>query len=137
MKLIFWGFVCIQMLIPLYYYTLQEDKFDERFAWRMFSLTSTEHKILTLEGIHHEYDSPILIPKEEYFSWQWAGIIERRGDRYSIRRAREFLCQELSFFEKIRSTFEYFPWEGGVDVFIEETRCHEDIREPKDSRNDQ
>jgi len=31
------GFVAVQLLAPLHYYVLREDKNDERFAWRMFS----------------------------------------------------------------------------------------------------
>jgi hypothetical protein len=30
-------FVAVQLLLPLTYYVVREDPFDERFAWRMFS----------------------------------------------------------------------------------------------------
>jgi hypothetical protein len=33
------GFLAIQLLAPLHYYLLRDDKNDERFAWRMFSPT--------------------------------------------------------------------------------------------------
>jgi hypothetical protein len=31
------AFVAVQLLLPLQYYVAREDRFDERFAWRMFS----------------------------------------------------------------------------------------------------
>ena len=30
-------FVAVQLVLPLTYYVAREDRFDERFAWRMFS----------------------------------------------------------------------------------------------------
>lgn len=36
-------FLAIQLALPLSYYTCRQDKFDERFAWRMFSPTRFTH----------------------------------------------------------------------------------------------
>ncbi len=33
------AFLAVQLLAPLHYYTLRDDRHDERFAWRMFSST--------------------------------------------------------------------------------------------------
>jgi hypothetical protein len=30
-------YLVVQIALPLHYYTFNEDKYDERFAWRMFS----------------------------------------------------------------------------------------------------
>ena len=34
------AFVTVQVLAPLHYYFLRDDRHDERFAWRMFSSTA-------------------------------------------------------------------------------------------------
>jgi hypothetical protein len=55
--------LAIQLAAPLHYYTLRDDKHDERFAWRMFSTTrmltcdpafSIDGQRLRLGGTFHE-----------------------------------------------------------------------------------
>lgn len=81
------GFVVLQLLAPLHYYTVREDRNDERFAWRMFSPTrmlSCDPRFLV-----------DLQPAQLYATFHEAWIeIARRG-RFAVLEAMGArLCRE-------------------------------------------
>lgn len=113
-------FVTVQMAIPLYYYTLQEDKLDERFTWRMFSIVSSELKAITFEGLIG--DEAIMFDRNVLFGIQW-NVIINKGYPNVVANARKFLCDSHPYFSKVRSTLLYHKWEGGIEKRIGITRC--------------
>jgi hypothetical protein len=120
--LFFWGYIIIQMYIPLHYYLFQSDKFDERFTWRMFSDIDAGYRELTFKGISPHYKDPIILPKDELFTTHWNAVL-LRGNVKTIKKARIFLCKNMSYLSKIRSIFIYYPWNGNKEIMEEETEC--------------
>ncbi|MEM7243745.1 MAG: hypothetical protein AAF533_00295 [Acidobacteriota bacterium] len=65
-------FIAVQVLLPLHYYTLREDRFDERFAWRMFSSVS----MMRCESVFHRNGE--LVDIEEAVPATWAKMLKKR-----------------------------------------------------------
>lgn len=121
--LFFWGYIIIQMYIPLHYYLFQSDKFDERFTWRMYSDVDAGYKELTFKGISPQYRDPIILPIYELFTYKWTEILFR-GNVKTIKKARIFLCKNMPYLSKIRSIFIFYPWNGDKEIMMEETDCN-------------
>jgi hypothetical protein len=81
------GFVIVQLLVPLHYYTVRRDDHDERFAWRMFS----SMRLLTCEVEFRINDQPIEPLTEFHDAWL---ALARRGRRTVVEAMAARLCHE-------------------------------------------
>jgi hypothetical protein len=79
------GFVLVQLLLPLHYYTVRRDKHDERFSWRMFS----SMRMLRCEPKFQIDDRPL--PLASTFHEAWVEIA-RRGRLRIVEAMSAQLC---------------------------------------------
>ncbi len=69
------AFLLVQLVLPLHYYTVREDRFDERFSWRMFS----DIRMIKCQASFHQAGRPIKLSGE--FHMAWNTLVGRgRGD---------------------------------------------------------
>ncbi len=73
--------------IPLHYYTLNYDKRDERFAWRMFSPIRSE----VCATQFFVGDKPVRA--SQYFHTAWVGIAQRGRKQVIVQMAQK-LCDD-------------------------------------------
>lgn len=79
--------LAILVVSPLSYYTVRSDKYDERFAWRMFSS-------IRMVRCNVQYQvGPSKIRLMRSFHEAWVNIA-RRGRRVVLDRMTEKLCAE-------------------------------------------
>jgi len=80
-------FLALQLALPLSYYTCNDDKNDERFAWRMFSpVRYTQCATqFTVDGER--------VRLTKTFHESWAKIADR-GRKVVIRRMAQRLCDD-------------------------------------------
>jgi hypothetical protein len=88
-------FVAVQLLVPALYYLTTEDKYDERYAWRMFSPTRS-----AVCGSGEELRSPpeflvggepILLYGKFHEAWV---TLAKRGRKSVIEAMAERLCAD-------------------------------------------
>ena len=66
-------FVALQLVLPLTYYVAREDRFDERFAWRMFSA----ERMAQCRPVFRVEGDAKPVPLGETFHEAWITIAER------------------------------------------------------------
>lgn len=81
-------FVAVQLVVPLSYYT-RSDRYDERFAWRMFSTTRVESCATHATEVKDGRTRPIALARTIHYAW-----IEHfsRNRRKVIERFLEVRC---------------------------------------------
>lgn len=80
-------FLFVLIALPVHYYTLNRDKRDERFAWRMFSPVRSE----VCSTQFFVEDRPVQASR--HFHTAWVGIAQR-GRREVISAMAQHLCQK-------------------------------------------
>ena len=81
--------LAILVVTPLSYYTVRSDRYDERFAWRMFSsIRMARCKVAPVVG---NPPRPVLLRKTFHEAWI---NIARRGRRSVIRPMVEKICED-------------------------------------------
>ena len=78
-------FVALQMILPATYYTLREDKNDERFAWRMFISIQICQVAFKVDG------KPVRTHSTFHEAWIRIGQFGRRA---IISKMAERLCKD-------------------------------------------
>lgn len=69
------AFLVLQLLLPLTYYTVREDRFDERFSWRMFS----DVRMVKCQAGFNRGGTGVTMSQE--FHMAWNTLVQRgRGD---------------------------------------------------------
>ncbi|MEM7247605.1 MAG: hypothetical protein AAF533_19870 [Acidobacteriota bacterium] len=81
------AFIGVQLALPLHYYTLRDDPYDERFAWRMFSSTSM---VRCETEIHHD---GVLIELDDALPSTWASMLEKRHAKAVSDELVQRLCE--------------------------------------------
>lgn len=81
------AWVVVQLAIPAHYYFLRESRYDERFAWRMFS----EVRVLDCVADYRQAGRPV--PFENRFHASWITLV-KRGRPSVIERVTGRLCEE-------------------------------------------
>lgn len=82
-------YLVVQLLLPLSYYTVRDDRFDERFSWRMFS----DIRMLKCQAAYTRGTSPVTLSQE--FHMAWNTLVQRgRGDVIDAVTAE--LCKDAS-----------------------------------------
>ena len=82
-------FVALQLVLPLTYYVAREDRFDERFAWRMFSA----ERMARCNPVFRVGDSPRPEPLGETFHEAWVTIAQR-GRKDVVDAMARRLCAD-------------------------------------------
>jgi len=80
------AFLGVQALLPLHYYLLGKDHYDERFAWRMFS----DVRMLRCEGSFAVGGRPVDLAAR--FHSAWITLLER-GRSEVIGEMGQRLCE--------------------------------------------
>jgi len=80
--------LCALLAIPLHYYTLNDDKRDERFSWRMFSPVRSERC-----GTQFFVDD-LKVRASQHFHNAWVGIAQR-GRKQVILKMAQTLCHKF------------------------------------------
>jgi hypothetical protein len=107
------SFLAIQLLAPLHYYLIRDDKNDERFAWRMFSPT---------RGLECDVDFFVDgrdIGKGQPFHEAW-WTIASRGRLAVIEAMGEKLCATR---DEVGVKVECTAIDGSKDGFEEPDLC--------------
>lgn len=81
------AFLAVQVLAPLSYYTLRQDRLDERFAWRMFS----EVRMVRCEARFAVAGSAVALSARYHSAW--ITLLER-GRRDVVRGVALDLCAD-------------------------------------------
>jgi hypothetical protein len=79
------AFLAVQVAAPLHYYTLRDDRLDERFAWRMFSPT----RVIRCEPRFYVDGRPVELGARYHEAW--VGLA-RRGRRAVLDAMAADLC---------------------------------------------
>ena len=95
-------FLAVQLLLPLRYYLGLGPRYDERFAWRMFS----EHTLVRCQGSFLVQGRPVETGQE--FHRIWVTRFQRGAQGHLVRQMAGFLCRRA----------------GGGPVTLERT-CHQ------------
>ena len=83
------AFLLVQVALPLQYYLARRDRFDERFAWRMFSV----ERMAQCKPLFRVGDDPQPVQLGATFHEAWIGIANRgRRDVLDAMAAR--LCRD-------------------------------------------
>jgi hypothetical protein len=85
------AYVAVQIVAPLHYYTVREDKHDERFAWRMFS-TVRMLDCQPLSGAMFTVDGKA-VPMGNTFHEAWIKLAER-GREVVLEAMADKLCRD-------------------------------------------
>jgi hypothetical protein len=88
-NLVIGAFVAIMIATPLSYYTVRSDRYDERFAWRMFSTMRMVR--CSPKWMVGESSQPIKLGRT--FHEAWVGIA-RRARRSVTGPMTDFLCEK-------------------------------------------
>lgn len=80
-------YVALQIALPLTYYYARRDKYDERFAWRMFSA----ERMAVCQPRFKVGDAQVTLGKEFHEGWI---TIARRGRRDVLEAMAAQLCAE-------------------------------------------
>lgn len=80
-------FLAVQIALPLTYYYARRDKYDERFAWRMFSA----ERMAVCTPTFRVAEEPVRIGGEFHEAWI---SIARRGRRDVLEAMAARLCGE-------------------------------------------
>ncbi len=79
------AFLVLQLALPLSYYTVREDTYDERFSWRMFSdVRMLKCKVSFVRG-----GEPVTMSREFHMAWN---TLVQRGRRDVIDGVSAALC---------------------------------------------
>lgn len=81
------AFVTLQLLAPLHYYTVRQDRHDERFAWRMFSST----RMMECEVAFRVDRQPVRLAQTFHEAWI---EIARRGRLVVLEAMGARLCRD-------------------------------------------
>jgi hypothetical protein len=82
------GFLLMQIALPIEYYGCRQDRYDERFAWRMFSPERMTRCVpVFTKGAHK---TRIILGSEFHQAWQETA---KRGRIEVITRMAEALCE--------------------------------------------
>jgi len=115
-------FLAVQMVLPLHYYLLRDDRHDERFAWRMFSPERMVRCAPRFTVGEPGAERPIRLDQEFEKAWRELArrgrmvVVERMAlalcDKYPDQPVRvDLRCQELGADEPVELT-------GGWDVCL-------------------
>jgi hypothetical protein len=74
------------MLLPLSYYTLRQDKYDERFSWRMFS----DVRMLKCRASYTRGGDAVTLSQEFHMAWN---TLVQRGRSDVLDAVSRELCQ--------------------------------------------
>lgn len=67
-RVVFAAFVALQILVPLSYYA-REDRYDERFAWRMFSAIRVGTCDTRASETRDRVETPLVLADEIHYAW--------------------------------------------------------------------
>lgn len=79
-------FIAAQIALPLTYYLARRDKYDERFAWRMFSA----ERMASCKPVFRVGDQKVRITSEFHEAWL---TIAQRGRREVLEAMAARLCE--------------------------------------------
>ena len=79
------AFLVLQFLLPLSYYTVREDAYDERFSWRMFS----DVRMLKCKVSFARGGEPVTMSQEFHMAWN---TLVQRGRQDVIDGVAAELC---------------------------------------------
>lgn len=82
------GFLLLQVALPIEYYACRADRYDERFAWRMFS----PERMATCAPRFTLGENPRPVPLGSVFHQAWLETA-KRGRIEVITRMAEELCE--------------------------------------------
>lgn len=111
----------IQIYLPLSYYVMKGDEFDERFAWRMFSYTHMGYK--TVDFSVKLGNSEMIVDKKDFFSDKTIRLIDM-GRSCVLNKVCIFFCDLDPNLEKVIYTLTYSPWDGDMIYITGETDCN-------------
>jgi hypothetical protein len=80
-------FLAVQIALPLTYYVARRDKYDERFAWRMFSA----ERVVTCNPIFRVAGKRVRLGTRFHEAWL---TIAKRGRRDALEAMAARLCAE-------------------------------------------
>lgn len=115
-NLVIVAFLLTMVLTPLSYYTVRSDRYDERFAWRMFSSV----RMVKCDPRWTIGDPGEQVPIEEHFHMAWVGNA-RRGRGIIVDRMTEQLC-ETHQGQSVRLHMNCEAIDGTSDLLFDGTR---------------
>ncbi len=114
------GFLGLQLGAPISYY-LQDDRYDERFAWRMFSPTRMVKCQATLTDRTDGAEIPVNLKREIPDAWRtWF----TRGHVRVVRAFGTWRCEDArarGFDPHLTASLTCRRPDGSVDVLLEHT----------------
>jgi hypothetical protein len=83
------AFLALQLILPLSYYSCRRDRFDERFAWRMFSA----ERMATCRGsfLLGEAKTPVRLGSRFHEAWL---TLVQRGRQQVVEAMAARLCHD-------------------------------------------
>ena len=80
-------FLAVQIALPLTYYYARRDKYDERFAWRMFSA----ERMVSCAPVYRVGGRPVRLTSRFHEAWL---TIAKRGRRDALEAIAARLCAD-------------------------------------------
>jgi len=102
------AFVALNVALPLSYYTCEDDPYDERFAWRMFSSTRMARCQVAFASAGRA------VPLNRVFHVAWIKTA-RRGRQNVVEAMGQHLCEHPDYGAPVTLTMSCEGVDGSVD----------------------